>query len=416
MTQRSHLFATMTTMLERHGGPEAICGVLVVRLRGMREAQLRYGYDFGNEIMHAAHERVVRCLRHVDRVFEAGEDTFAVLLPALRNRTHALLAATRLMSAFDEPLVCPSRPWLARIVVGAALHPEHGVTAELLCRRAEIAHDEAQRTGEQFALYEPDGTQIEILYGELRDDIEANRLEVYFQPQMDLRAGRVTRVESLSRWTSLSRGTVTPADFIPFAERSDLIVPLTRWNLNASLRHAVGLMDAGTMLDISVNLSPRVFIERGFTEQFLGALEIWSIPAEHVIVEVTETAILTDLDMCVRVLRRFRDRGIRVAIDDFGTGYASFSYLRHFPATELKIDKSFVGEMLTDAHTSQLVGAMIDVAHRLGLDAVAEGVENQETMDRVTDMACDFLQGYHLGRPMPATAFVEQHVAATSAA
>jgi len=301
-------------------------------------------------------------------------------------------------------------------VVGGALYAEHGVDAELLCRRAEMAHDEAMRTGEPFAMYETEGTRIEILYGELRDDIEANRLEVYFQPQVHCTSGKVSRVEALSRWTSATRGMVLPSDFIPFAERSDLIIPLTRWNLNASLRHAAAMRDAQVMLDVSVNLSPRVFVERGFTEQFLGALEIWNVPAENVIVEVTETAILTDLEMSVRVLRRFRDRGVRVAIDDFGTGYASFSYLRHFPATELKIDKSFVGTMLEDAHTGHLVGAMIDVARRMKLESVAEGVEDAATMDQLIAMGCDYLQGYHLGRPMPAVKYVHERSHGTAAA
>jgi EAL domain-containing protein (putative c-di-GMP-specific phosphodiesterase class I) len=416
MTLRADLFSTMQVMLDRQA-EGAICGILVLRLRGMREAQLRHGYDFGGEIMRVAQERIVRLLRHVDTVFEAGEDTFVAVLPALRSRTHALLAATRLMSAFEEPLDCAGRPWLGRAVVGAALHAEHGVDAELLCRRAEMAHDEAIRTGEPFAMYEAEGTQIEILYGELRDDIEANRLEVYFQPQVRCSTGEVVRVESLSRWTSATRGMVLPSDFIPFAERSDLIVPLTRWNLNASLRHTAAMHDAQVMIDVSVNLSPRVFVERGFTEQFLGALEIWNVPATNVIVEVTETAILTDLDMSVRVLKRLRDRGVRVAIDDFGTGYASFSYLRHFPATELKIDKSFVGTMASDAHTGQLVGAMVDVARRMKLESVAEGVEDAVTMELLIGMGCDYLQGYHLGRPMPAVQYVHDrsHRAAVSA-
>jgi diguanylate cyclase len=410
VTDRAHVFTAMQALLDRDGTRHGMCGVLVVRLRGMREAQLRYGYDFGSEIMHAARLRIVDVLRHIDRVFEAADDTFVLLLPALRNRTHALLAATRLVAAFNEPLVCPSRPWLGRAVIGAALYSEHGAVAELLCRRAEIAHDEALRIGEPFAMYQPDATQVEILYGELREDIEADRLNVYFQPLLDLRTRKISRVESLARWTTKMRGDVAPVDFIPFAERSDLIVPLTSWSLNASLRHGAVLHRGGSDLSVAINLSPRVFVEQGFTEQLFGALDIWGMPPESVIVEVTETALLTDLDMSVRVLRRLRDRGLRVAIDDFGTGYASFSYLRHFPATELKIDKSFVELMHKDQRTEQLVRAMIDVAHRLGLEAVAEGVENEEILEKVTDMGCDLAQGFHIARPMPAEDFIAAHL------
>jgi EAL domain-containing protein (putative c-di-GMP-specific phosphodiesterase class I) len=412
VTDRAHLFTAMQALLDRDGSRDGLCAVLVVRLRGMREAQLRYGYDFGSEIMHTARERIGGVLRHVDKVFFGADDTFVLLLPAMRNRTHALLAATRLVAAFDEPLNCPSRPWHGRAVIGAALHPEHGAAAELLCRRAEIAHDEALRIGEPFAMYQPDATQVEILYSELREDIEANRLQVHFQPVIDVRTRAVARLESLARWTTRHHGDVTPADFIPFAERSDLIVPLTRWSLNASLRHAAVLHEAGRPLDVAINLSPRVFVEQGFAEQFLGAMEIWSVPPTSVVVEVTETALLTDLDMSVRVLRRLRDAGVRVAIDDFGTGYASFAYLRHFPATELKIDKSFVEVMHTDERTAQLVRAMIDVAHRLGLEAVAEGVENEQTLAMIADMGCDLVQGFYVGRPEPAGELMARWIAA----
>jgi EAL domain-containing protein (putative c-di-GMP-specific phosphodiesterase class I) len=380
----------------------------------MREAQLRFGYDFGNEIMLAARERIVDAVRHVDTVFVAGDDTFVAVLPAIRNRTHALLAATRIVGAFDTPLLRGERPWHGRAIVGVTLYAEHGTVAELLYRRAELAHDEALRVGEPFALYQPDITPVEILYGELREDIEANRLHVAFQPLCDLRSGEVIRVESLARWSTRTHGDVPPADFVPFAERSDLIVPLTRWSLNASLRHTAMLHRGGCPLDVAINLSPRVFVEQGFAEQMLGALEIWGVPPESAIVEITETALLTDLDMSVRVLRRLRDRGVRVAIDDFGTGYASFAYLRHFPATELKIDRSFVDAMIGDRRTELLVRAMIEVAHRLGLEAVAEGVENEETLLRLVEMDCDIVQGYHIGRPTRAEDFVAERLAAAA--
>jgi diguanylate cyclase (GGDEF) domain len=416
MSERAHLLPALQGRLDRARQEPGLCGLLVVRLRGMREAQLRHGYEFGDAVMLTARERIVSAMRHVDTVYLAGDDSFVVILPTIRNRTHALLAATRLVGAFDEaPLIHGDRNWHGRVVVGVALCPDHGTDAELLVRRAELAHDEALRIGEPFSIYVPESTPVEILYGELRDDIAANKLDVMFQPLYDLRSARVASVESLARWTTAAYGAVPPSDFVPFAERSDLIVPLTRWSLNASLRHAAALHRGGAPLDVAINLSPRVFAEQGFAEQLLGALDIWGVPADSVIVEITETALLTDLDMSVRVLRRLRDRGIRVAIDDFGTGYASFAYLRHFPATELKIDRSFVDGMLADPRTEQVVRAMIEVAHRLGLDAVAEGVENAETMRRLDAMNCDIVQGYHIGHPVPAETFVAERLAAMAA-
>ncbi|WP_285404477.1 GGDEF domain-containing phosphodiesterase [Luteibacter sp. ME-Dv--P-043b] len=414
MNERAHILPAVQAILDRSSVDAGPCAVLIVRLQGMREAQLRFGYDFGSEVMLASRERIVDAVRHVDTVFVAGDDTFVVVLPMVRNRTHALLAATRIVAAFDKALLRGERPWHGRAVVGVAIHPDHGVTAEWLYRRAELAHDEALRIGEAFAIYKPDVTPVEILYGELREDIEANRLQVAFQPLHDLRTGEISRVESLARWTTAAQVVVGPNDFIPFAERSDLIVPLTRWSLNASLRHAAALHRGGCPMDVAINLSPRVFVEQGFAEQVLGAIEIWGVPPQSVIVEITETALLTDMDMSVRVLRRLRDCGVRVAIDDFGTGYASFAYLRHFPATELKIDRSFVDAMRGDRRTELLVQAMIDVAHRLGLEAIAEGVEDEFTLRRLVEMDCDLVQGYHIGRPMPAEAFVQERLAAVS--
>jgi EAL domain-containing protein (putative c-di-GMP-specific phosphodiesterase class I) len=413
MSERTHLLPAVQSRLDRARQGPGLCALLVVRLRGMREAQLRHGYEFGDEVMLAARERIVSVLRHIDTVYLAADDSFVVVLPTIRNRTHALLAATRLVGAFnDTPLMHGVRNWHGRAIVGVALCPDHGTDAELLVRRAELAHDEALRIGEPFALYQPDSTPVEILYGELRDDIAANKLDVMFQPLYDLRREKITSVESLARWTTAAFGEVPPSDFVPFAERSDLIVPLTRWSLNASLRHAAALHRGGRPLDVAINLSPRVFAEQGFAEQLLGALEIWGVPADSVIVEVTETALLTDLDMSVRVLRCLRDRGVRVAIDDFGTGYASFAYLRHFPATELKIDRTFVDAIVSDPRTAQVVSAMIEVAHRLGLEAVAEGVENEETLRRLRDMGCDMAQGYHIGYPTLAETFVAERLAA----
>jgi diguanylate cyclase (GGDEF)-like protein len=415
MSERAHILPALQGSLDRARTESGLCALLVVRLRGMREAQLRYGYAFGDDIMLAARERIASVLRHFDTVYLAGDDSFVVVLPSIRNRTHALLAATRIVGSFDDtPLIHGDRNWHGRAIVGVALCPDHGTAAELLFRRAELAHDEALRVGEPFAIYQPEVTPVEILYGELRDDIAANKLDVVFQPLYDLRRGEIVSVESLARWTTSAFGVVPPSDFVPFAERSDLIVPLTRWSLNASLRHAAALHRGGCPLDVAINLSPRVFAEQGFAEQLLGALEIWGVPPEATIVEITETALLTDMDMSVRVLRRLRDCGVRVAIDDFGTGYASFAYLRHFPATELKIDRSFVDAIVSDRRTEQVVRAMVEVAHRLGLEAVAEGVENEETLRRLVEMDCDIVQGYHIGHPMPADAFVAERLAAAS--
>lgn len=405
MLNRERIFAAIrgqATLAERHGERFA---VVMVRMHGVREIGLRLGYERGEQAEQAARALIEQSLRPADRIFGAGEGSFALILPDMRNSNHVLLAATGLLRAFEQPLQSGSTQWHGRAAMGIAMYPDHGTSADLLCRRAEMAHDEAQRSGQPYAVFAHDETQVDILYEELRSTIESNRLETWFQPVWDLQAGGIAGAESLARWHSPRLGEVLPASFVPFAEQSDLISTLTRWSINATLRHAAALHGVHPMT-YAINFSPRVFAEPGLVEQLMGALEIWGLPPTSVVAEITETALIHDLELSVRILKRMRDHGIRIAIDDFGTGYASFSYLRRLPATDLKIDKSLVAGMCGDTRTSQLVRAMIDMAHHLELVAVAEGIEDEATQELLTAMGCDYGQGFHLGRPQPAADFI----------
>lgn len=407
MLNRDSLFAAIEAQIAACVETGGRFAVLMLRARGLRQIALRFGYAQGEQAGEVAHELIVQSLRPADRVFRVGDDSYAVVLPDMLSRNHVLLASARLSQAFEQPLHGMESPWHLRAVMGVALYPEHGQDADLLCRRAAMALDEAQRRRESCQIYQPHDTQVEIFYEELRDAIEANRLQVYFQPVRELQAGRLVAVESLARWTSPRHGVVSPASFVPFSEQSDLISALTRWSINATLRHAAPLCATGG-LDFAINLSPQAFSRPGMVEQFRGALDIWGVAPTSVIAEVTETALAADMESSVQVLRRLRDMGVRIAIDDFGTGYASISYLRRFPATELKIDQSLVGSMQDDPHTTRLVSAIINMAHHLDLATIAEGIENQATEDLLAGMGCDFGQGYHLGMPEAAADFVQR--------
>ena len=405
MLNRDTILGALREHVAQTADADGALALMVVRMHDLRSITLRFGYDRGDQAEAAALALIQRSLRPIDRCFRNGEGSFLVALPGVRNGNHALLAATRLVRAFETPLAGAETHWHGPVVMGVAVSTQPDMALELLCRQAELAHDEAQRRGERFALYEASGTQVEIFYGELREAIESNRLHVHFQPVWDLQRQRVAGVESLARWTSPRHGEVSPANFIPFAEQSDLISTLTRWSVNATLRHASAI-DRAHPLSFAINFSPRVFGESGVVEQLLGALNIWGVAPTAVVAEITETALVNDLELSVRVMRRMRDHGIRIAIDDFGTGYASFAYLRKFPATELKIDKSLVAGICDDSRSAKLVRAMVDMAHHLDLVAIAEGIEDQATSDLLAQMGCDFGQGYHLGRPEPAADFV----------
>ena len=408
MLNRMQIFAAIDNQIALRSAEAQSFAVLIVHVRGLREIGIRFGLANGEQAEENARRVIEQALRPTDKVFHAGDESFAVVLSDMRTQSHALLAATQLMEGFEQPLNSAASPWHVHAIIGAAFFPEHGRDADQLCRRAEMAVDEAERNGEPFAFYEQRATKVEILYEELRDGIESNRLQVYFQPIRDFKAQRVSGVESLARWTSPSHGEVSPEDFVPFAERSDLISTLTRWSINATLRHAAALRDVADF-NYAINLSPRVFANSGLVEQILDALSIWNLSPSTLTVEVTETALVNDLDLTVRVLRRLRDHGVRISIDDFGTGYTSITYLRKFPATELKIDKSLISNIGFDGRTAKLVGAMITLAHNMDLATVAEGIEDQATQDLLIDMGCDFGQGYHLGRPRSATELIADY-------
>jgi diguanylate cyclase (GGDEF)-like protein len=405
MMNREPLFAAIQTEVERATADASRFAVIIVRVRGIRDITLHLGYAQGDLAQQRALALIEQSMRPMDQVFRTSEDSFALVLPGMRHPNHTLLAATRLIRTFEVPMNTGVSTWNGHIVMGIALYPNDGADADALCRHAEMALDDALRRGEQQAFYQPQDKQIEIVHDELRDAIDTNRLRAYFQPVWDLQRQRVAGVESLARWTSERHGEVSPANFVPFAEQSDLISALTRWSINATLRHAAPLRGAHG-LTFAINFSPRVFSKPGIVEQLMDALDIWGVSPTSVIAEVTETALVNDLELSLRVLARLRDRGVGIAIDDFGTGYASIAYLRKFPATELKIDQSLIADMHNDVQTAKLVRAIVNMSHHMELTVVAEGVEDQTTQDLLIDMGCDYGQGYHLGRPEPAADFV----------
>lgn len=404
--RRDELFAEIKAQIAASSEDTPIA-VVIMHVKGIRELSLRFGYEHGDHARITVEKLVSQALRPVDRIFSIGVDRYALVLPGLQHRNHVLLATARLIQAFEQPLGGAPNPWQGRPWMGIAVYPEHGSTADLLCRRADIALEGAHQRGEQCAFYQLEAPQVEIFYDDLREAIVNNRLDVYFQPLWDLQQPRLVGVESLARWNSPQLGLVSPGDFVPFAEQSDLISALTRWSIHTTLRHAA---DLGKVpgLTFAINFSPRVFNRPGMVEQLLSALEIWGLPPTSLIIEVTETALANDMDSSVKALERLRDHGIGIAIDDFGTGYASISYLHRLPATEVKIDQSLVLTMLDVPRTAKLVRALIDMAHHLGLSAVAEGIENETTRQMLADMGCDFGQGFHLGRPEPATSFIRR--------
>lgn len=388
---------------DHHGAARA--GVLLVHLRGIRQLVALLGFDAASALMDATTARLHALLRPQDRIWRTGPDEFLVVLPGLLSRNHGILAARKVLREFETPLSVQNRPMTPLLTLGLAVADESDAGLEPLIRRAMSALDRALESNNRFMLAEEANADM-WLQDDLRDALVNNELNVQFQPVVDIGSRRIVAVEALARWSSPRHGVIAPSRFIALAEQAGLAPDLTRWSINAVLREYAPLRRKHPGLRCAINLSPKAFSLSGIEEQILAALTIWDIPASALTLEVTETAVMDDPELSSATLRNLRDRGVRVAIDDFGQGYSSFTYLKHFPATELKIDQSFVTPMATDPRAHQLVRSMIGIAHHLGMEAIAEGVEDAATLEQLAILGCDLAQGYHLGRPAPASAIL----------
>lgn len=407
MLNRDTCFAATARLVARQRAHGGVLAVMLLRVRRFREFNVQFGFEEGERLVATIGELALQTLRPVDELIQIGACDFALLLPGLGNAEHAALAAAKLMRRFEEPISIEGRRVPVNATLGVALCPDHGDEPDRLFRCAERAYAAARGSVERYALFASVPGEIELGHDELHEALANNRLELYLQPIWDLRTERIGGVEALARWHSPRWGAVDPSVFVGLAERTGLITPLTRWSVNSALYHWSQARQAGIEIPFSINFSPRVFTERGIVEQITGALRIFDVPPEQVVLEVTETTVMDDPERSKRLLGQLRDAGLRIAIDDFGIGHSTFAYLQHIPATELKIDKSFVLDM-ANAATHRLVQSMIELARSLELEVVAEGVEDEETMQLLAAMGCHYVQGYHIGRPQPAAAFLAE--------
>ncbi len=386
-------------------GAEDVAAVLVARVSRYGELAATFGYATLDRVEDAMQAAMRHALRPIDAVHRIGEGAFAILLPGLKAGNLAALAAVRLAAALEQPFEANGRRVLAGITIGIAIAPEHGTDPDVLCRNAERACVEAARQVDRFAFYTPTADALTLSDADLRMAIALGHLDLALQPIYAIDSGRIAGAEALARW-QYGGVAIPPSRFVQLAEQSGSIGALTHWSLNTTLRHAAAAQLRNPALFFAVNISPHVLRQPDFVEQVLGALSIWGVAGAGLELEVTESSLMEDPSHSARVLSRLREHGIRIAIDDFGTGYSSFAYLRQLPATELKIDISFISALSRDERVAKVVRSMIAVAHQLDMLVIAEGVEDAATLERLREMRCDLVQGHHMGMPVPAADFV----------
>jgi diguanylate cyclase (GGDEF)-like protein/PAS domain S-box-containing protein len=380
--------------------------VALIDLDRFKEVNDSLGHSAGDHLLINVGERMGGALRAADTVARLGGDEFGLLLPELTNTDDVLPVLERLQASLERPIQVQSLPIGIEASIGIAVYPDHGEDAQTLIQRADVAMYDAKRDGCTYTFYDDDAHDYDVtsltLVAELRRAIAQRELVLHYQPKAALASGIVTSVEALVRWVHPERGMVFPDSFIPIAQETSLIGPLTLYVIEEALRQARAWAGQGLELSIAVNLSTRNLLDRGFPKQVAELLSRWEVDPGWLELEVTESSMLANPTRAKAILSELSALGIRLSIDDFGTGYSSLAYLRQLPVDEIKIDRSFVIGMGVETGDAVIVRSTVDLGRNLGLEVVAEGVETIEHWERLRELGCNTAQGYFLSRPMPA--------------
>jgi diguanylate cyclase (GGDEF)-like protein len=385
--------------------------LLVVDIDGFARLNAAHGYEFGDQALKYVAQHLRAIARPQDYVGRIGDNRFGLALTRVMNQGHAELAVQQVFRHLEVPFQGPQGTVRLNATVGAALCPQHASHPEFLLRQAEKSLELA-REGELRWLFPPEAEQdqqfsefwdLEI---ELDGAIQRGELLLGFQPKLRMSDLHPLGAEALMSWPHRSRGTVSPDQFIPIAERTGQIRPMTVWALNTALRHA-GTWRYPAPLTVAVNVPADMVGREDLPDIVENALRLWGSPGIELVLEITERSLVADPKRSFAILSRVRDLGVKISIDDFGTGYSCLAYFKDIPADELKIDRSFVQAMATDAASADIAALIIDLAHRFGLSVVAEGVEDQATFDLLRQRNCDAVQGHLFAKTMRLDGFTQ---------
>jgi len=385
----------------RDGGRLAL---LLLDLDRFKDINDTLGHSVGDSLLAKIGQILCEPLRKSDTVARLGGDEFAVLLPSVSGVMQAREIAERVAGELARPFPVEGITVEVGVSMGVALYPDHGRDASELMRAADVAMYVAKRDHLTISIYDEARDNHSVrnlsLSGELHKAMDDDELVLLYQPQLDTESGRPIGAEALLRWDHPSYGLVSPDEFIPLAEQTGLIRPLTRWVIGKALKQLSAWQESGLEIGLSINLSPRNLHEEELARAIKQLMEKRALRPDLLTLEITENAIMTDPERGLTALQHLKDCGVRLAVDDYGTGYSSLAYLKSLPVDELKIDKSFVMNLEDDRHDELIVRSTIDLAHSLGLTVVAEGVENERQLQTLRNLHCDSVQGFHLGKPM----------------
>ena len=387
-------------------------GLLIADIQDFKRINHTFGLSVANQLLGGIEKRLSGLSLKEASVFRLDGNEFAIILPSLLDPSLLVLAANKVCKSFDEPLVVGDRHIQVGVRIGYASNASSRCGVEDMLRHAEILLDDAKASGLSYVDYD-ESRLVQShdwqLESELNQAIANNELVLFFQPKISLKRQGKIYLEALARWQHPERGMISPAVFIPLAEQSGAIKPLTKWAIHSALRSltewpgfvSIDHDDHADHYSVAVNLSVYALEGEGFVDLVAAALNIWGVSPKNLTLEVTEGVFVNETSKAVQCLHELRALGICISIDDFGTGYSCLSYFKNLPAGELKIDKSFVDHLTEDGDDRYLAQLIIDLGHRFNMSVVAEGIEDQATFTMLQHMGCDYAQGFFRGKPMP---------------
>jgi diguanylate cyclase (GGDEF)-like protein/PAS domain S-box-containing protein len=387
--------------------------VMFVDLDDFKKINDSYGHSVGDKLLQSVATRLVACVRRSDTVSRQGGDEFVVLLSQVEHAEDAVFLARKILGALTAPYSIDQKHLYISASIGVSTYPGDGQDAETLIHKADTAMYDAKKLGRnnyQFFRAEMQARVLEWqnLGGSLRNALDRNEFTLHYQPKIDLKTRKVTGVEALLRWKHPERGIIPPAQFVPIAEESGLIVPIGQWVLVEACRQARAWIDAGLpVVRMAVNVSAVQFMAQDFLSGVRAALISSGVDPHNLELELTETVLMHDAESAVETLHALKAIGVQLAVDDFGTGYSSFSYLRRFPLDALKVDRTFINEIFSDANNAAIVSAMINIGKTLKQRVIAEGIETREQLHFLQKQGCSEGQGYFFCHPVIAEKFAQ---------
>ncbi|MCC4587402.1 EAL domain-containing protein [Xanthomonas sp. NCPPB 1067] len=410
LPNRLWLLEQLRQVVDQTVASDGTAAVLILDLERFKELNDSLGHDFADQVLVEVGHRLAEVVQSPNVVGRLGSDEFMVVV-AQADASTVQQDAQRLLLQLRRPLALPQARIQLEASIGIALIPEHGEDPDTLLRRADIARRQIDNTAAVGAsVYRMGQDEQHLrrlrLTGDLRQAIGDNELTLRFQPKICLRTDRVEQVEVLVRWHHPGLGPIGPDEFIPLAEHSGVIHPLTRFVLDHALRCQAQWRAQGLELGMAINLSALDLSDPGLPDYVRARLEQYAVPAQSVTLELTESALMRDVESALHMLHQLRSVGVRLSIDDFGTGYSSLAQLKRMPVNELKIDKSFVMQLAEGTDDAFIVRSTIDLGHKLGLSVIAEGVENDAALTLLRGYGCDMVQGYLYAPPLEQAALV----------